>query len=95
MKCAERMSTLTICAYASDWGMPMAARRLLRPRARGGCCSAGCDTCPIRAVRDRKTALQLIAVLVEHGWLHPVEGRVLIGEKLRNEAWRIHGRTLP
>lgn len=52
------------------------------------------NTCPIRAVRDRKTALQLIAVLVEHGWLHPVKERICIAGKLRKEAWLIHGRAL-
>jgi hypothetical protein len=47
---------------------------------------------PVRAVRDRKTALRIIRILEEHGWLIPVEGGAEVEGKRRKEAWRIHGR---
>ena len=53
------------------------------------------NDCPIRDVRERKTAIRIIAILEEHGWLHRLQERVRISGAYRKEAWRIDGRTLP
>lgn len=52
------------------------------------------NDCPIREVRDRRTALKIIGILVEHGWLMKVENPVRIAGSVRKEAWHIYGRTL-
>ncbi|MCR9062274.1 MAG: hypothetical protein NXI02_33510, partial [Rhodobacteraceae bacterium] len=52
------------------------------------------NDCTIREVRDRKTALRVIATLEEHNWLHRLDKHELVQGKARKEAWLIHGRTL-
>lgn len=52
------------------------------------------NDCPIKAARDRKVALRIIATLVEHGWLAPISGGAIVKDVRRREAWLIHGRTL-
>ena len=53
------------------------------------------NDCTIREVRDRRTALQIITTLEEHGWLNRLERPVRIKGSVRKEAWLIYGRTLP
>ena len=52
------------------------------------------NDCTIREVRDRRTALQIISVLEEHGWLIRLEQPIRIKGSVRKEAWLVHGRTL-
>lgn len=53
------------------------------------------NDCTIRDVRERKTALSIIKILEEHGWLLRLTERVYINGVSRKEAWLIYGRTLP
>ncbi len=39
-------------------------------------------------IRNQKTALRIVEILEEHGWLAP-EGRVKVGGRWRREAWRL------
>jgi hypothetical protein len=41
------------------------------------------------AIRDKDTATKLVAILVDHGWLHPIEGGAEIEGKYRRDAFRI------
>jgi hypothetical protein len=41
------------------------------------------------AVRDQGTARKLVAILVDHGWLTPIEKGATIAGHFRREAWRI------
>lgn len=52
------------------------------------------NDCPITAVRNRKAALNIIATLVEHGWLQTIEGGARINGAQRKEAWSIYGRVI-
>ncbi|MBX2806148.1 MAG: DUF3987 domain-containing protein [Hyphomicrobiales bacterium] len=52
------------------------------------------NDCTIREVRDRRTALQIISTLENHGWLIRLEEPTRIKGSVRKEAWLIHGRTL-
>ncbi len=52
------------------------------------------NDCPIRVVRDQKTARRIIATLEEHGWLTRLDDGARIRGARRREAWLIHGRTL-
>jgi hypothetical protein len=40
-------------------------------------------------IRDKNTAKRIIAVLVDHGWLDPVDGGATINGQRRREVWRI------
>jgi hypothetical protein len=40
------------------------------------------------SIRDKATAQKLAAILVDHGWLAPVQGGTKIGEQFRRQAWR-------
>ncbi len=53
------------------------------------------NECTVREVRNRKTALQIIRLLEEHGWLHRLSDKTYISGAIRREAWLIHGRKLP
>ncbi|MAI47436.1 MAG: DUF3987 domain-containing protein [Hyphomicrobiaceae bacterium TMED74] len=51
------------------------------------------NDCPITAVRNRKSALRIIATLEEHGYLiRAKDGRRINGAH-RKEAWQIYGRS--
>jgi hypothetical protein len=52
------------------------------------------NDCTIREVRDRRTALQIISTLENHGWLIRLKEPIRIKGSVRKEAWLIHGRTL-
>ena len=52
------------------------------------------NDCTIREVRDRRTALQIISALEEHGWLIRLEQPIRIKGSVRKEAWLVHGRAL-
>lgn len=52
------------------------------------------NDCPIKAVRDQKTAREIITLLEGHGWLIRIEGGVLVKGRQRKEAWLIHGRNV-
>lgn len=52
------------------------------------------NDCPIREVRDRRTALRVIKTLEEHGWIRKTPERIRIGGRVRNEAWVMHGRMV-
>ncbi|MCH7937841.1 MAG: DUF3987 domain-containing protein [Proteobacteria bacterium] len=41
------------------------------------------------AIRDRKTALKMISILDEHGWIVAIDGGAMIKGQRRREAWRI------
>ena len=41
------------------------------------------------AIRDKQTASRIVAILVDHEWLIPVEGRVKIEGVYRREVWKI------
>jgi hypothetical protein len=41
------------------------------------------------AIRDKKTASQIVAILVDHGWLAPVDGGSVIDGKNRRDVWKI------
>jgi hypothetical protein len=44
------------------------------------------------AIRDKKTAARLVAILEDHGWLcREKSGAIIVGQN-RHEAWRIKGR---
>lgn len=53
------------------------------------------NDCTVREVRNRKTALQIIRLLEEHGHLHRLSDKTYISGATRREAWLIHGRKLP
>jgi len=44
------------------------------------------------ALRVTNYAKRLLAILQKHGWLVPMAGGAMIGDKKRREAWRIYGR---
>ena len=44
------------------------------------------------AIRDKKSAAQTVAILVDHGWLSRVEGPHTVGGVTRREVWAIHGK---
>lgn len=52
------------------------------------------NDCTIREIRDRITALRIIRILEEHGYLSRVPERVKIAGSWRREAWQIHGRKM-
>lgn len=52
------------------------------------------NDCTTIAVRDQKTAREILALLEEHGWLTRLDGNVLIKGRQRKEAWLIYGRTV-
>lgn len=53
------------------------------------------NDCPIREVRNSKTARGIVTTLEEHGWLMRLDGETLIRGSRRREAWLIYGRSLP
>jgi hypothetical protein len=52
------------------------------------------NDCTICAVRDHKTAHQILEILERHGWLVRIEGGAEIKGHRRKEAWLIHGRRV-
>ena len=44
-------------------------------------------------VRDKSTALKAIHILVDHGWLRPLEGGGKVGGKHRKQVWEVHHRV--
>jgi Protein of unknown function (DUF3987) len=43
----------------------------------------------LNAIGDKATATKMVAILVDHGWLHRVECGALVAGQYRKEAWRI------
>lgn len=43
------------------------------------------------AIRDKRTARRIAAVLEEHGWLQRIEGGATVAGDKRRDAWRIIG----
>jgi hypothetical protein len=41
------------------------------------------------SIRDKATAQKMVAILVDHGWLAPIEGGAVVAGRQRREAWRI------
>jgi hypothetical protein len=41
------------------------------------------------AIRDKATATKLVGILVDHGWLHKIEGGAVIAGHHRRDAWKI------
>lgn len=41
------------------------------------------------AVRDKATAIKIIQILSDHGWVRPVEGGAEVGGKKRRQAWEV------
>lgn len=41
------------------------------------------------ATRDKATATKLVGILVDHGWLHKIEGGAVITGHHRRDAWKI------
>ena len=39
--------------------------------------------------KDKATAQKMVAILVDHGWLAPIEGGAVVAGRQRREAWRI------
>lgn len=52
------------------------------------------NDCTAIAVRDQKTAREILALLEAHGWLARLDGDVHIKGRQRKEAWLIYGRTI-
>ena len=44
---------------------------------------------PIRKLREKKSAMEAIRILEDHGWLYRVDGQVKVDGKVRREAWRL------
>ena len=45
-----------------------------------------------RRIRDKATAKEAVAVLVDHGHLIPIKGGAVVDERMRKEAWRVYGK---
>jgi hypothetical protein len=43
----------------------------------------------LNAIGDKATASKLVAILVDHGWLVPIEGGAIVAGQRRQKAWRI------
>jgi hypothetical protein len=43
----------------------------------------------LNAISNKATATRMVAILVDHGWLYPIEGGADVGGQYRREAWRI------
>jgi hypothetical protein len=43
----------------------------------------------LNAISDKATATKIVAILVDHGWLHRIEGGAVVAGQYRKEAWRI------
>jgi hypothetical protein len=41
------------------------------------------------AIRDLHSAMKVVRILEDHGWLKPIEGNVRINGKVRKQAWEI------
>jgi hypothetical protein len=43
----------------------------------------------LNAISDKATATRIVAILVDHGWLQPIEGGAKVAGQYRRQAWRI------
>jgi hypothetical protein len=43
----------------------------------------------LNAISDKATATKIIAILVDHGWLHRIEGGAVVAGQYRKDAWHI------
>jgi hypothetical protein len=43
----------------------------------------------LNAIGDKATATKLVAILVDHGWLHRIEGGAVVAGQYRKDVWRI------
>jgi hypothetical protein len=46
-----------------------------------------------KAIRDKRTAVETVGILEDHGWLIRVEGGAILDGVRRQDVWRLWGRS--
>ena len=70
---------LRLAKQVLDWAIPLGRFTNVQLY------QAGCSS----AIRTAATARRIVAILIDHGWLFPIEGGLKYNGSLRKDAWRV------